>query len=420
MIKMSNTNFKITPDFPSVLVGYLRKSKSTGVHDDLYANLMLIKGESSFTLLIQMDLAVIDEGLSNKIKQMISDKYNELKPDDINIFSIHTHSGPGEFALDAKKMLGFDDTLKADEETIVKYTNSIIDKILESTGRLFDSLEEVSTKYSCGTIDGFYSNRNDKNKPTDKNYMMLKFYDSKNKLKSMIFNISCHPTILGPDNLLVSADLIGELRKEFIGKYGVNPLFMNGACGNISTRMYRQGTDFGEVERVGRGIFAQIQNNDNEGCFSLDSKRVIKTTYNVHYKPDKEILLKRKAQMEDLIRQRGKADPVRDKVPLSEIAIINSKLQSKEKFFDVNTKIEMYDDVCIVYFPGELDSNLGLKIKRMSPCKITIICCYANGYNSYFVAKDEYGTTFESYVSNTPYGETEKIVDNIIDRINDK
>jgi hypothetical protein len=80
----------------------------------------------------------------------------------------------------------------------------------------------------------------------------------------------------------------------------------------------------------------------------------------------------------------------------------------------MNIKVESYKELCVVYFPGELDSNLGLKVKSSSPYKKTIIVCYANGYNGYFVAKDEYGKTFETYVSNAPYGKAEEIADSII------
>lgn len=417
MLNVSTHNFKITPSFPSALAGYVRSQKSNGVHDDLYAKMLLLKDDNFCSIFIQFDLCMVEEKLSDFIKKSILALYPELNINDINLFAIHTHSGPSEFVFDPSKPQLFNKDITVFEEDINTYKEEIISEILKGIKELFQNLKPVHVKYTNGTIDGLYSNRNYKDKVTDKEYTLFKFYDNEDKIQAEVLNISCHPTILGPNNLLISADLFGELGSKIKQEHKVVPMFMNGACANISTRMCRKGTDFNEVKRVANELFDQISSNADEKELALSYKKSFSISEKVDFIPDIDNLMSRRKYIEEKIKRRGRPDPTRDKVLISEIEAINSKINGGEVHFTVNMKVEIYGELCIVYFPGELDSNLGLKIKNTSPYKNTIIACYANGYNGYFVAKDEYGKTFETYVSNAPCGKAEEIVDNIIDTI---
>ncbi len=53
-----------------------------------------------------------------------------------------------------------------------------------------------------------------------------------------LVNYACHGTVLGPDNLLVSADWIGVMRQEVERELGGLALFLQGAAANINPDMY--------------------------------------------------------------------------------------------------------------------------------------------------------------------------------------
>ncbi len=64
-------------------------------------------------------------------------------------------------------------------------------------------------------------------------------------------SFACHSTVLGPDNLLVSSDLAGYVARALEKEWGVYPVIMIGAAGDVSNRLYRQGNDLKELNRVG-------------------------------------------------------------------------------------------------------------------------------------------------------------------------
>jgi hypothetical protein len=72
-----------------------------------------------------------------------------------------------------------------------------------------------------------------------------------------VFHYACHPTILGPNTLVYSADFPGVVRRRWREAYPDSVcLYLNGAAGDISTRDFRWEQTFAEVERLG-GLLAQ-------------------------------------------------------------------------------------------------------------------------------------------------------------------
>jgi hypothetical protein len=86
--------------------------------------------------------------------------------------------------------------------------------------------------------------------------------------KAILVNYACHPVVLGPDNLLVSADYPYYLRETLSSLYpGALVVFANGAAGNINTghqaRASINGTSgnkrtFAEAQRLGRILAGEV------------------------------------------------------------------------------------------------------------------------------------------------------------------
>ena len=58
------------------------------------------------------------------------------------------------------------------------------------------------------------------------------------RVVATLVNYACHGTVLGPDNLLVSADWIGAMRLRVESELGGLALFLQGAAANINPDMY--------------------------------------------------------------------------------------------------------------------------------------------------------------------------------------
>ncbi|MFD9890071.1 hypothetical protein ACFWY9_12080 [Amycolatopsis sp. NPDC059027] len=67
-----------------------------------------------------------------------------------------------------------------------------------------------------------------------------------------------HPTVLGADNLLVSADLAGAVRRAVAERLGGWAVVATGAAGDISTRPHRREQRPGELDRLGALAAEQI------------------------------------------------------------------------------------------------------------------------------------------------------------------
>jgi hypothetical protein len=69
----------------------------------------------------------------------------------------------------------------------------------------------------------------------------------------VVYNLDGHSTVLHEENRLYSADFPGFAASimPLFEPFVTMSVFLNGAAGDMSTRFYRQSSDFAEVERIG-------------------------------------------------------------------------------------------------------------------------------------------------------------------------
>ena len=103
------------------------------------------------------------------------------------------------------------------------------------------------------------TNRRDPKGPMDPDVGVLRFEDLENNVKAVLYNFTCHPTVLSAENLLFSADYPGYASRviEKTKKSSV-ALFTNGAFGDVSTRFTRREQTFREAQRLGTILAAEV------------------------------------------------------------------------------------------------------------------------------------------------------------------
>ena len=79
-------------------------------------------------------------------------------------------------------------------------------------------------------------------KPSDKDINMILFRNENHVVAGM-FQFTCHPTVLGIHNMKISSDLLGNIGKALDEKYNSIFITMQGACGDMGNRQYRQGNN---------------------------------------------------------------------------------------------------------------------------------------------------------------------------------
>ena len=396
----------VAPYFPCYLCGHaMRKEKAIGIKDDLFVSAHRLLIDQTTLIFVSVELIGLTKTTTDLLKQEISRQY-AIDPDNINISFVHTHSAP-EYAMVSPFGHG--------QGAIDGYPEYIHDAIKSCVDDCFKTpLVDVVARTRSIEVQGYYGSRNGLDLPSDKTMRIVEFIHDDHPVASWL-NITCHPTVLGPQNLYVSADLAGYLCRGIQKKTGVYPLFMQGAAGDISNRLYRQGNDYAELIRVGEGILEQWFKQDDYSSLTMD--HLVKTTYDFKqtFYPDMD---QKRQRVNDIQLKIDTAKTFDEKkVYTSALAAAKANVDINEYTLDLHCVIYKMDDVCILSIPAELFNQFGVAIKKAMAVPCPIIWGYSNYSVGYLVDQEEYGRSFESACSDIPKGTTELIVDGIIDTI---
>lgn len=416
-MKVKLAKRKITPTgkfFPCYLSGHaIRVDKAKGILDDIYvySNYMKMNDENSL-LFVAVDLVGLDRDFTDRIRTNLSKKYT-IDKNRINISFIHTHSAP-EYS--SKPF--FSDSTKA----VPGYIDFVEEKIYEAVEEcLSSSLFDTEVYYNVTNIEGYYSNRNGKDKIADKDITTIVFKDKQTqKYVGGICNYTFHPTVLGPENLYVSADLAGYIRSGLEKKYGCDIEMINGAAGDMSNRLYRLSNDEKELKRTGEGVLEQLYKNDKLIKINCETLKVY------DYKYQKVFYNDRKQEEDSVAEIKAKLATSKDKEVIKTYTSALAAAEFKVKNFqetstlDIVSNYYIIGELSIFTMPAELFSRFGMEIKKAMANKCNILYGYCNYSVGYLFNKDDYGKSFESAVSNMTPGTTEVIVEDILKFINKK
>lgn len=397
MVKIICKNVDITPEIPVYIRGHaMRKGKSKGVHDRLEAVVSWLNVDGVENLFINADVIGWDYPFVHEFKDIITQKCN-VQREHIVLSATHTHSGP--------VLCTIDKDAPHDESYRRTVMNNLVETALEIYGK---ETEVTKIVYSTGESVGYYGNRNGKDKYGDNNIYLLEFKDSSNKNIAAYCNISCHSTVLSPQEYELSADLLGNLRRKLTPLLGVCPMMMNGNAGDMSNRLYRKNNDFNELDRVCTGIAYQIMGFSNKKEIVLKDEQTKSFNFNVSFDTDKETLSSKVKEYEQKLETTEEFDA--RKWIISEIAGFKRKLAVDHVDLDFETTIIKMNDLELVILPCELVSAFGKQIKKTSNAQICIVWGYANGQTTYVVEAAEFNGGHDGIATNLPKGKAEEYV----------
>lgn len=229
----------ITPEHPVTLAGYAsRKELSLGVHDALGARVVAFKQGSNRLVLISTDNLGFYGGTAETTRTAILEAC-KLKPSELFLTAIHTHSAP-TLALDESKA----------HSKNVAYTRDLQRKLVNLTRTALTNLSPVELGAASGSSPIGVNRRErvqspdapmkiklgrNPSGPSDPEVQVLKLTVDQNKTRALLFAYATHSTSLGPKNLIMSGDIHG-LAEQFVeshcGPELVAPGFA-GASGDI-------------------------------------------------------------------------------------------------------------------------------------------------------------------------------------------
>lgn len=383
----------ITPTIPVKLSGYAGTREATDVHDELYVKSFVIQVEETNYGLVILDLLSVD----NELVEYVRNEGVALgfEKNNMQILATHTHSGPvGIHDTDTGILKGYNFFLGKRNEEYFKFVG---ETIINSLKKALEKQSTQHVKIGKIKISNISSNRSRPELDYDNTLLAFEFKSEEGE-KNLILRFANHPTILDASNTLISADFIGDLYKRFSSRYK-NILFLNGACGDISTRHTRKESGFGELERIGEVMEGKVLESFREPIYEgrFDDIQMERQRFKISTKEPKKL--------EDLKRQYSELTDEQEKISLySEIVYAENQMQ---RIVDFSVNVVRIQDVVFVLMPVEIFSTLTLDFIEVGYYYIS----FANGYYTYLPDSESYDRDeYEACISPFSRGEGERVV----------
>jgi len=277
----------ITPPVGHPMGGYAaRKQGATGIHDPLHATVLVIESGENSLALVTCDLRSF---VSTRVGDLAKRQFGIQN----TIISVsHTHSGPLTW------------------EARTPWYTEAEDKMVEAIGKakaaMFPAAFEVSTgKIYLGfnrrkVVDGratMWWRNADKlpSHPLDPTVNVLEVKDAGSKVRAVLVNYACHPSVLGPDNLQYSADYPGAMKRYVESQVpGATCLFVQGGAGDINPYRDKEpvsGQGFQAVEEMGQALGKYVVSILGRSRPVSGALRTVSETLEVknRWKPDEKI-----------------------------------------------------------------------------------------------------------------------------------
>lgn len=389
----------ISPPIGAPLAGFAaREGVCEGIHDELHSRALVLESRGRSVAFVSVDVLALASDFVNGVRETIQARTG-IDRDSIVIASTHTHAGP----VTVKTFFNPEDTL--DQEFMAGLSEAIV----TSVDSAWQTRRPSRAGVGSGTVDGIGVNRRapDK-KPIDEEIGIIKIEDESGKLRAVLMNYSCHPTVLGSNNLLATGDFpyfaVDHVENE-IGEGGF-AMFVNGTQGNISMGhsselsaigVITPGRTFEHAEELGKKLgMATISALDS--IVPNDSPRIGSAIANVRFPlktlPDVQAAGQAlKAAEEEL------AAVATDGLPIESLMSAKSKrlYASITDFYaretaslNGNLHVELQavriDNALFLAIPAEVFVEIGLELKRRAKFQ-TYIIGIANGYIGYLPTK---------------------------------
>jgi hypothetical protein len=353
-----------------------------GIHDSIYAKALALKSGDSKYLIITMDILGLPSNFKTDLIKRIEKK--GWKAENVMLLPSHSHGSLEMAAINSKNVFGV--------PQIGIFQPELLSFLLDKTERLVLEADNNYREVKIGTgsekFDGLNRNRR-KDSFIDNELTVTRVDLANGQPLAALVNWTAHPTFIGGDDMLVSAEWPGYLQTEMektIGQ-GVVVMYYNGAEGDQSPVYNGKGGAYEKIQGYGKimsgkalEVYKQIQpKTENQLAFNY---QIIDLPEQVAH-PD--------------FMETGGAEYGLNK---QTVKVIMDALGPKK----VGMGSVRIGDFVLVGIPGELVAELGIKIKdslKNENAKHVAIGGLANEWISYILTADEYvnGSGYEASVS---------------------
>lgn len=368
--------------------GMVRGRKSEGIHDPLQARALYLAGEAQCAI-VSIDICAIDRTDALRIKQDIEAETG-TPAGNIVLAASHTHSGPATLGIFNPKepeyvrelSRGIVESVRAAIEVSrpalcasasgCENTISHYRRFLADTG---ETLMLWERNPSLGGMSGLGE--------PDPEVGVLKIVDAGDprRLICVLFNHAGHPNVMSGENYLISADYPGIVQRHVEGELSCVALFTNGAQGSVDIDNWKY-RDWSGMETLGRRLARVVIETAAGIACSNSAVHCLTDSYALRARAITESELQWADRV--LTSSGGRLNSMADGVGDDYKALLYRTIH------DSGIREIVIDQTCIIIggcallsFPGEMFTEIGIDLKKISPHPRVWVIGLANGYAGY-------------------------------------
>jgi hypothetical protein len=218
-MKVGAASAEITPPLGLVMDGFgSRTAGASGVHDPLMVRVLVAEGRDATVALVVADLLQVDEPLQSLAAAEIG-RRTGIPRERLQLVGTHTHSGP---------ML----------REPSKVVDDLVTTIAATVERAWRDRRDAVAAVGVGEVTGIGANRRPNGGPVDDRVTVSRFDDVDGSPIATLVNYGCHPTTLGPNNPLYSADFPGVACRTIEAAVSGTAIFTTGPQGDVNPGGY--------------------------------------------------------------------------------------------------------------------------------------------------------------------------------------
>ncbi|MCR9292336.1 MAG: neutral/alkaline non-lysosomal ceramidase N-terminal domain-containing protein [bacterium] len=257
-IRVGLAQADITPPIGGKTTGYSSAKPTDGIHDPVTARVVVLQSEEACVAIVSCDLCIYNS-------PALHDQVKQLGVDRLLLHNTHTHAGP---KMD-------EDFPSAENPWRQTVDQRILSAIQEAKNDMFQgyfaaSETQIQLGYNRLIQRGDYALtyfENPERIPygqVDPTVGVIRITDDAGKARAVLVHYACHPVVLGPRNIKISADYPGVVRRIIEERIGDDCMcvFLQGGAGDINPLFLARGEDrsldFPVVERMGEMLAAEV------------------------------------------------------------------------------------------------------------------------------------------------------------------
>jgi len=234
------------------MMGYgARVGSAAGVHDPLFARALYLASDCD-VLLVECDLCLLAPSQADAVRASLAAR-SGVAEERILVGCIHTHAGPDT---------GFGALLAKREPP--GYVAGLLDAVVEAGAAAVADAGPARLGVGSATA-AIGRNRRRADGPLDREVLVLRVERRDGSPLAIAWIHGCHPTALGHENLLYSADWPAAANAVVAARFpGALPIFLLGAHADVDPRTrglldlavagQSAGVDFATCEALGREV----------------------------------------------------------------------------------------------------------------------------------------------------------------------